>query len=453
MTAGAGAPPVDEAAFARAMDAVGGFERKPLVAVGVSGGADSLALTLLLDRWVGGRGGAVRALTVDHGLRPESAAEAERVGAWLAARGIAHSVLRWEGAKPAAGIQAAARAARHRLLADHCAAHGILHLALAHHRDDQAETVLMRIARGSGVDGLAGMAPVRAGGAVRLIRPLLDVPRARLVATCRAFGQPWIEDPSNGSPAYARGRLRTAAELLAAEGLTPGRLADTARRSARARRALEEGAATLLAATVAVHPEGWATLDPARLTAAPEELGLRALARTLAAVGGQVYAPKAAGLERLFAELAGGLAAARTLGGCVIVPRRGRLLVAREPELAAERVPLPPGGTRLWDGRFTLRLRPGAPSGLVVARLGAEGWAQASARWPELRRRDLPAPVREASPGLWDGGRLVLAPAIRVAECASGAGRTACSAEALFTPPMPPGGPAFPVVSGGPGII
>lgn len=453
MTACGDVEPLTEGAFARAMDAIGGFERTPLVAVGVSGGADSLALTLLLDRWARGRGGAVRAFTVDHGLRPGSAAEAERVGAWLAARGIAHAVLRWEGAKPATGIQAAARAARHGLLADRCAAAGILHLALAHHRDDQAETVLMRFARGSGVDGLAGMAPVRADGAVRLIRPLLDVPHARLVATCRAFDQPWIEDPSNGSPAYARGRLRAAAELLAAEGLTPVRLADTARRAARARRALEEGTATLLGVSAAFHPEGWATLDPASLAAAPEELGLRALARTLAAVGGQAYAPKVAGLERLYGELAGGLAVARTLGGCVIVPRRGRLLVAREPELAAERVPLLPGGARLWDGRFTVRLRPGAPSGLVVARLGAEGWGQACARWPELRRRDLPVPVREAAPGLWDGGRLVLAPAIRIAECAGGDGRTACSADALFTPPMPPGGPAFPVVSGGPGII
>ncbi|NYZ15145.1 tRNA lysidine(34) synthetase TilS [Azospirillum sp. RWY-5-1] len=435
------------------MDAIGGFEREPLVAVGVSGGADSLALTLLLDRWTRRRGGAVRALTVDHGLRPESAAEADRVGAWLAARGIAHHVLRWEGAKPAAGIQEAARAARRRLLIEHCAGQGILHLALAHHRDDQAETVLMRFARGSGVDGLCGMAPVRPEGAVRLLRPLLAVPHARLVETCLAFAQPWIEDPSNASAAYARGRLRAAAGLLAAEGLSPERLADTAHRAARARRALEVGTAALLATASAFHPEGWATLDPAPLVSAPEELGLRALARTLMAVGGQVHAPKAAGLERLLADVAGGLTVARTLGGCVVAPRRGRLLVAREPDAAAERVPLPPGGTGIWDGRFTVRLHPEAPAGLVVARLGAEGWGQAAERWPELRRRDLPVPVREASPGLWDGGRLVLAPAIEAADRVGGAGRTAFRADALFTPPMPPGGPAFPVVSKGAGII
>lgn len=453
MTGEGDAVALSDDAFARAMDAIGGFEREPLVAVGVSGGADSLALTLLLDRWARRRGGTVRALTVDHGLRPESAAEAERVGAWLAARGVVHHTLRWEGAKPAAGIQDAARSARRRLLIDHCAGQGILHLALAHHRDDQAETVLMRFARGSGVDGLCGMAPVRPEGAVRLLRPLLEVPHARLVETCRAFAQPWIEDPSNASGAYARGRLRAAAGLLAAEGLSPERLADTARRAARARRALEEGTAALLAAAATFHPEGWATLDPAALSAVSEELGLRALARTLMAVGGQVYAPKAAGLERLLSGLGGGMAVARTLGGCVIAPRRGRLLVAREPDAAADRVPLPPGGTRIWDGRFTIRLQAGAPDGLVVERLGAEGWREAAERWPELRRRDLPVAVREASPALKDGGRLLLAPAIGATECVGGAGRTALRADALFTPPMPPGGPAFPVVSKGAGII
>ncbi|HYG87313.1 MAG TPA: tRNA lysidine(34) synthetase TilS [Azospirillum sp.] len=422
------------------MERLGGFEAAPRVAVGVSGGADSLALALLAQGWAAGRGGAILAFTVDHGLRPESAEEAARVAAWMAARGIPHAVLRWDGDKPAAGIQTAAREARHRLLAERCRAEGILHLALAHHADDQAETVLLRLARGSGVDGLAGMAPVRWDGDVRLIRPLLDVPHARLVATCRALGQDWIEDPSNRSPAYARGRLRAVADALGTEGLSTERLCDTARRAARARSALETLTADLLGRAAQLFPEGWIRLDPAALAAAPEELGLRALARALACIGGAPYPPRAERLERLYGELCAGLTAGRTLGGCRILPRRGGLLVVREPGSADERLTLPPGGEVWWDRRFRVRLGADAPGPLTVARLGAEGWRSALAEpnmGSDLARLALPEPVRTALPALWDGGALVTIP---------GAAAASVSAEARFAPAYPLAGPAFPVV-------
>ena len=427
------------------MARLGGFEAAPRLAVGVSGGADSLALTLLAHGWAAERGGAVLALTVDHGLRADSAAEAAQVGAWLSVRGIAHETLRWQGDKPASGIQAAAREARHRLLADRCRTDGILHLLLAQHADDQAETVLLRLARGSGVDGLAGMAPVRWAADLRLLRPLLDVPHARLVATCRAFGQDWIEDPSNHSPAYARGRLRAAVAALGAEGLDPERLCDTARRAARARNALETATGELLAKTAALYPEGWVRLDPAALATAPEEVGLRALGRTLACVGGGAYAPRAERLERLYEEVrGGGLAAGRTLGGCRILPRRGALLVVREPDAVAGPEAIAPGGALWWDRRFRVRLGAEAAGPLTVARLGGEGWRSALGRWPDLAGLGLPEPVRAALPGLWDGGALLGVPAL---------GRTAVTAEAVFASPYPLGGPAFPVVSVGAGII
>ncbi|MGE0725158.1 MAG: tRNA lysidine(34) synthetase TilS, partial [Alphaproteobacteria bacterium] len=137
------------------MARLGPWERSPRLAVAVSGGPDSLALTLLADGWARARGGAVLALTVDHGLRPEAAAEAATVAAWLGARGIAHATLEWSGPRPMAAIQAAARAARLDLLAAACREAGILHLLLAHHRQDQAETASLRGARGSGTDGRA----------------------------------------------------------------------------------------------------------------------------------------------------------------------------------------------------------------------------------------------------------------------------------------------------------
>lgn len=430
------------------MARLGGFESAPRLAVGVSGGADSLALALLAHDWARGQGGSVLGLTVDHGLRPESADEAARVGHWLASRGIAHAVLRWEGDKPKTGIQAAARAARHQLLAERCRAEGILHLALAHHRDDQAETVLLRLARGSGVDGLAGMAPVRAAGPVRVIRPLLDLPHDRLVATCRAQGQDWIEDPSNRNPAFARARLRAATDALSAEGLDAERLADTARRAARARAALEAGAASLLAGAAAIYPEGWIRLDPRPLLEAPEELGLRALVRCLLVVGGAPYPPKAEAVERLFAEVMRGLEVGRTLGGCRILPRREQLVIAREPAAATERSAIRPGETLWWDRRFTVRLRPEGEGAFTVARLGDEGWALALALDPESDAFGLPQPARASLPALWDAHGLAAVPGLGIFRKES-----SVSAEVFFTPPVPLAGPAFPVVSAGGGII
>src|SRR5579885_530585 len=194
--------------LAAALAAIGGFEPSPLVAVGVSGGPDSLALMILTDRWARRHGGTAWGLIVDHRLRPESASEAATVAGWLAARGIPHTVLAWEGEKPATGIQEAARAARYRLLTAWCAAQGCLHLLTAHHRDDQVETYLIRRRAGSGVDGLAGMPAVRELSQLRLVRPLLGVPKARLAAFLDVEGQPCVRDPSNINPAFERARLR-----------------------------------------------------------------------------------------------------------------------------------------------------------------------------------------------------------------------------------------------------
>src|SRR5262249_20106992 len=184
----------------------GPFESRPHLAVAVSGGRDSMALALLVAAWAERRGGRVTAITVDHGLRPEAAAEARQVGRWLRAHGITHRTLRWRppaGALPG-GLQAAARAGRYAPPCGWGRPRGVLHLALAHQQEDQAETLLLRLARGSGLDGLAAMAPIAERMGVRLLRPLLSVPRARLRATLVAAPQPWIDDPSNENPAHAR---------------------------------------------------------------------------------------------------------------------------------------------------------------------------------------------------------------------------------------------------------
>ena len=409
----AAARPLTSDAFARLMAQFAPFERAPRLAVAVSGGADSLALALLANEWARAAGGTIAALTVDHRLRPESAAEAMQVGAWLGRHRIEHAILVRVGARPAGDVQAKARAARYGLLEAWCRDHGVLHLLTAHHREDQAETLLLRLGRGSGLDGLAGMPAVAERGSCRVLRPLLSEPRARLAATLTAQGQDWIEDPSNRDPAYARARLRAAAAMLAGEGLTAERLAATAGRLARARAALEAVVAGLLARCVWLHPAGFAWLDPSPLVAAPAETALRALGAVIAAVGGGAHAPELAALERLLDALPDGIGSGRTLGGCRILPRRGRILVCREPEAAAAPVQAAPGAGALWDGRFALDVAALAPAGLALGALGggAIGGGAIGGDWAEAgARHRIPPAARPTLPALRDGAGLVAVP-------------------------------------------
>ncbi|PWC52184.1 cell cycle protein [Azospirillum sp. TSA6c] len=442
--------PVSPDEFARALAALGGFEPAPAVAVGVSGGGDSMALVLLLRHWVAERGGSLLALTVDHGLRPESAGEAAAVGRAMSRLGVPHRILRWDGAKPSTGVQAAARTARHRLLGAACAEAGILHLALAHHRDDQAETVLLRLARGSGIDGLAGMAPVRADGAVRVIRPLLRVSHDRLLATCHAEGLDWIEDPSNRNPRFARARLRAARETLGGEGLDASRLGQVARRAGRARAALEQATAALLAEAATVHPEGWITLAPAPLRSAPLEIALRAVGAALAAVGGSAHPVRDEALERLLDGLAEGQGG--TLGGCVVRKRRGVVMVAREPVAVTERLVVAPGEAIRWDGRFDLRVSSSHSGPVTVAALGAGGWREWAGRQVPERLPDLPVPVRESLPSLWLDADLLGVPMIGRCYGFDADGQHPMDS-ARFCPLSSLGRPAFTVVSDRDGII
>jgi tRNA(Ile)-lysidine synthase len=422
--AGAAGGPIGAAEFAALMAALGPFEPSPRLAVAVSGGVDSMALTLLSHGWAAARGGAIAALTVDHRLRPAAAAEATQVGAWLRARGIRHHVLLRTGDLPEHGVQAAARAARYHLLEGWCRAQGVLHLLLAHHREDQAETLLLRLARGSGLDGLAGMAAVSEWPDCRRLRPLLAVSRGRLAATLEASGQGWIEDPSNHDVAYARVRLRAAAPQLAQLGLDAERLAGTAERLARARAAVEEDVAALLARASAVYPAGFACIDVAAMRRAPEELGLRALAGVLTLIGGGAYPPRLERLQRLYGELPGGLGGGRTLGGCRILPRRGGLLVCREPAAVSLPVAVTPGVAASWDGRFRLLLPGAAPSGLTLGALGGAAIAAAAT---------VPSAVRGSLPALRDGHSVVAVPALGYLRSAADRAWSA-AASLLFRP-------------------
>jgi tRNA(Ile)-lysidine synthase len=352
------------------MAALRPFERQPVLGVALSGGPDSTAVVLLADRWARSQGGSVHAITIDHAIRPDSAAESAQVAGWMAARGISHEIHRLTDRLPAADLQGQARAARYRALEEICAERSILHLMTGHHREDQAETFMLRLARGSGVDGLAAMAAVTPRRHVRILRPLLDMPRARLVATSASVGQDSVDDPSNRNPVFARVKLRQGWGALDVSGLSADRLAQTAQHLGRARTALEGETSVLLARAARYHPAGFARVDAAALRRAEREIGLRALVRVLQLVGGQHYKPRFDRTERLYAEL--GQAIDRTLGGCRLVSEAsGAVLIYRELAAIEASIPLGPRAVR-WDGRFAVS---SAGDGLSIGALGTEGAA------------------------------------------------------------------------------
>lgn len=378
------------------------------IAVAVSGGADSTALALLTARWAEQSHADVTAITIDHGLRPESATEAALVGAWMQARGIRHRTLHWDGAKPSHGIQAAARDARYRLLTAWCRDNGGADLLLAHHAGDQSETFAMRLGRASGPLGLAGIGAVVERDGIRLLRPVLSVERARLVATLWAAGQPWIEDPSNANPRFARVATRQRLAALAAVAPeAPHALALAAQAFGAVRATHEAHLAVLLAEGVTTEAAGNCRLDATTLAMAPPALAHAAVAHILTVVGGQPYAPAQRATKRLLGWLLSPASGARTLHGCVVRRRRdGGADVCREAR-NLPRVAIATGERIVWDGRFIVKLTDGDPTlPYQVASLGDAAADEIRGRGP----RPYPAAVVRTLPALFQAGRLLAVP-------------------------------------------
>lgn len=390
---------VSPAEFSLLMDRLGPFEPAPRLAVAVSGGGDSLAATLLAAQWAHGRGGKVIGLTVDHGLRANSTAEAVLVGRWLANHGIEHHILPWRGDKPASDIQAQARQARYRLIEEWCRGAGIVHVILAHHQDDQAETFLLRLARGSGVEGLAGMAAIRHGAFLRWLRPVLDLPKTRLLATLRQWDQDWVEDPSNHDPRHARVRWRNLLPILAGEGLSADRLGQTAASLTLARDALEDRLAEAFVHHVQLDPAGYAWVAVRSWRHWDDDLALRLLSRLLRSLGGEPVSPRLERTRSLLLRLRQGQGG--TLSGCRVAIEGESVLFCREAGRMAAAVPVPAGQDVVWDHRFRARLADDAPSGLSLGPLGPQGWR----RLTKLSGGALPscpALVRPTLPALFD---------------------------------------------------
>ena len=333
-----GASPLGDAEFAALIAVHCPLPSGAPVAVAVSGGSDSMALTLLAQAWARETGRTFRAVTVDHGLRPESRNEAEQVGSWLRARGIDHDILTWAGNKPVTRVQEAAREERYRLIGNWARTRSINYVLIAHQLEDQAETFLMRLARGSGPSGLSAMRSVTERHGIRICRPLLTVAKSRLRATLRADGQDWIEDPSNEAMKFARPRYRRLIGALGVRGVDAERLAGLAISFAQldtlldvaARRALGAGAVRLTA--------GGLVLPRALYAALPDPVAARVLRVILWDVGGRPLAPRSERLDRAQARLGGGEDVSFTLGGCRI--RASSDLITVRPELPRGKNPV-----------------------------------------------------------------------------------------------------------------
>ncbi len=382
------------------------------IALAVSGGADSMALLYLAARWrqiAPDLAPEFHALTVDHGMRPEAHVEAQCVADAAASYDMSHAVLTWRARNKTSRLQERARIARYDLMSDHCSKRGIGRLATAHHLDDQAETVLMRLARGSGVDGLAAIPKRSVWAGVEIARPLLDVSKNRLVATLEEAKQAWSEDPSNQSDAFERNRVRAALAQLERLGFDAGRLALTARRMRRAQEALETSTDKFLAGALTLFEAGFCVMQMEQISAAPDEIALRALSRIVMAVGGQATPPRLQRLENLLAALQGHEHKARTLGGCRIVVSRGRVCVFREygrkgyPELTVM-----PGEKGLWDRRFKVFVDRDSTSPLTVRALGRSEFA-ALRRDDDMVRR-CPSAIGSGLVSFWRGDVLVNVP-------------------------------------------
>lgn len=381
--------------FADQMGQLLGPEFPTKIALAVSGGGDSMAMLALAHGWARVYGVALHVVTVDHGLRAESCEEATGVAEECAALGHAHTTLKWEW-DGTGNLQDAARRARLHLIAGWRG--DIAHVLFAHTQDDQAETLLMRLLRGSGVEGLSAMAPMRDAGGWHIVRPLLSETRADLRHYADVLKLPYVDDPSNDDNAYARVRLRKAIATL---DLDTGALAETATRMARARDALAARAVDV--ARACITEEVWNDARTGDLlinrdTFATVECDtqLRLLAAALQWVSCAPYRPRASALEGLLDRaLSGG---GGTLLGAQVIVTPSRLRVCREFAAVRDLV-TPTDKAVTWDTRW--RVTVNAP-GLTVRALGPDGWRQL----PADAKDGAPHDAAIARPAVFDGAQL-----------------------------------------------
>jgi tRNA(Ile)-lysidine synthase len=325
------------------------FEKK--IAVAVSGGADSLCLTLLMNQWSLKNGYCLTALTVDHQLRPESGIEAQAVHQLLKDKNICHHILVWQHEPLLSRIEEKAREARYGLLSDFCKQKNIPFLLTAHTQNDQTETFLLRLSKGSGPDGLAGIKPVFATHNLVFLRPLLEFTKEDIIVFLQKNNLKWIEDPSNQNEDFDRVRLRKERQNLEKIGLTQSCLVKSIHRLHETSDFIEEETGKALDFCAVIDPKGYAVLKKEKFLTLSVFLQKRILNRLLFLIGGKKYAPSWEKTETLLETFP----QKTTLGGCLFFNRADKIFICKEPaRMEKERILLP-DKTVLWD-RFLVRV-------------------------------------------------------------------------------------------------
>ena len=370
------------------------------IGVAVSGGSDSMALLYLAQHWGGAR---LHVVSIDHGLRPEAANETAMVAQTAQQLGLPHTTLNWQNWDGRGNLQDHARQARQSLLRDWAQQVGVTSIMLGHTRDDQAETVLMRLARGSGVDGLAGMQAAREDQGLHWLRPLLGFERAELRDWLRAQNVNWADDPSNDNLTYDRVKARQMLAQLAPMGVSAARLAETAQRMDEAREVLNM-AAHDAAKHICRIQFGDIIFDAPALDDLPAETRNRLVADALCAVSSNPYRPRLAALRAALK------ARRATLHGALLTRSARTLRITRE--FQAVRLHATEAHA-LWDRRWHVSAPQGVsvPQGAQIRALGTSGLAQCADRsaWR------LPHASLLASPAVWLDDVLIAAPLAGIA--------------------------------------
>jgi tRNA(Ile)-lysidine synthase len=386
------------------------------LAIAVSGGSDSMALALLAQNWAVGKRVELFTLTVDHGLRDGARDEAETVGRWMISHGLNHQLLTWKGRHPTTGIQKAAREARYLLMSEYCRDQGITTLLLGHQLEDQLETLLMRLSKGSGIEGLAAMKSDTRQFGLRLLRPLLEFERQALRDYLISSNQNWIDDPSNTNLKYTRTQVGAVlSELVSLPGSNISALALSAKRISRASDALEMMASQRMREHFSVSPFGPVRFREEAILDCAEEIGIRLLKKVFSVVRGKPVSQNLQALEDIYTRLFGlKESTSETLGGVQILKSGKEWLVIREPGRdGLPEIMLAAGTGIIWDHRF--HVMDTAPEKdrdevLIVKRIGSEGWRQIKSGSPANDGFTLLAKVRNNLPAVWQGERIVAAP-------------------------------------------
>lgn len=387
------------------------------LAVGVSGGADSSALAFLAKAYGALRGIEIMTLTVDHGLRPESSAEAQRVKALMRSHGLAHTTLVWQGEKPQTSIQEKAREARYRLLRTYCQHHGLNTLLLAHHLDDQEETLVLRFLRHSRLSGLAGMPALFQWPGVRVIRPLLPFRKEQLLAYLREKSLPWIEDPSNQNRLFTRVQVRHA---LTQSRPWPLRHLATFERL---RESFESVLNQLILRLVCLYPEGYAGIERALFERLPPSFQSDLLERVITTIGGLSAPPRRKRVDLLAQKIHASHGERFCFGGCLLYKSKKEVRVLREPCAVAPPQACAPfletPSDIVWDGRFAFQISSvhASPaqerlSDLRVGALGHDDLLRLKREKKSSSSTKLPSLILQTVPALRLEGTLVCVPAL-----------------------------------------